>query len=285
AAIVGGVLLALGLGVGLWYVNSGQFMPTPGVYDVSEAEATQTLREAGLRVEVETEHSPTVDAGNVITTDPARGDRIRRNATVTMTVSLGPEVATVPDVTGEELEDARELIGDAGLTPGKVSYEFDEGVARGSVVSTSPAAGEERRPDSPVELTVSRGVEIPVPDVVGEQEGTAMQLLEEAGFEAEPEGERVHSRHPEGTVAEQSPDSGEAAGEGDTVTLTISKGPAMIEVPDVRGKDEDEAIGILEDAGFEVRVQRWFLTGTVFNQSVHSGDTAPEGSTITIYVR
>ncbi|NJQ08541.1 Stk1 family PASTA domain-containing Ser/Thr kinase [Streptomyces lonarensis] len=284
-AVIAGVLLVLGLGGGLWYVNSGQFLATPGVYDLPQAEAEETLRDAGLRVEVTEGFSATVEAGHVISTDPERGDRVRRNAVVTIEVSVGPELATVPEVEGEELERARELISEAGLTPGRVERAFDEEVPLGAVVSTSPAAGEERRPDAAVELVVSRGPELPVPDVVGEPEGGAMQQLTEAGFEVEVESERVHSEHPEGEVAAQSPEAEEVAGEGDTVTLTISKGPEMVVVPDVRGRSEDEAVEILEEEGFEVEVQRFFLTGTVFNQSVHSGDRAPRGSTITLYVR
>jgi eukaryotic-like serine/threonine-protein kinase len=67
--------------------------------------------------------------------------------------------------------------------------------------------------------------------------------------------------------------------------LTISKGPEMIVVPDVRGRSEEEATDILQDAGFEVNVNQLFFTGTVFNQSIYGGDRAPRGSTITIWVR
>ncbi|NJQ17883.1 Stk1 family PASTA domain-containing Ser/Thr kinase, partial [Streptomyces bohaiensis] len=284
-AVIAGVLLVLGLGGGLWYVNSGQFLATPGVYDLPQAEAEEALRDAGLRVEATEGFSATVEAGHVISTDPERGDRVRRNAVVTIEVSVGPELATVPEVEGEELERARELISEAGLTPGRVERAFDAEVPLGSVVSTSPAAGEERRPDSAVELVVSRGPELPVPDVVGEDAGDAEAQLAEAGFEVEVAEERVHSEHEEGRIAAQSPEAEEVAGEGDTVTLTLSEGPEMVVVPDVRGRSEDEAVEILEEEGFEVEVQRFFLTGTVFNQSVHSGDRAPRGSTITLYVR
>ncbi len=59
----------------------------------------------------------------------------------------------------------------------------------------------------------------------------------------------------------------------------------MIVVPDVRGESEEEGRRILEDAGFEVNVNRLFFTGTIFNQSIYGGDSAPRGSTITIWVR
>ncbi|MCE7083155.1 Stk1 family PASTA domain-containing Ser/Thr kinase [Streptomyces sp. ST2-7A] len=280
------VLLAvLGLGAFFWYVNAGQFLRTPGVYDLPRAEAQQLIEDAGLRVEFREEFSPVVAADHVISTVPERGDRIRRNGTVTVTLSRGPEVIEVPDVSGMPEDTARGALRDVGLTPGDSAAEFHPTVPRGAVISTEPAAGVERRPDSAVALTISRGREVSVPEVLGLPEGTAIQRLREIGLEVEVEGERVHSEREAGAVAGQSPEVGESVGEGDTITLEISKGPEMIVVPDVRGMEEDAAIRVLEEAGFEVEVQRVFFFGTVFNQSVHSGGSVPKGSTITIFVR
>ena len=55
-------------------------------------------------------------------------------------------------------------------------------VPQGSVIETDPEPGVERRPGTAIDLVVSRGQEIPVPGVVGEAEGTAIQRLTEAGF-------------------------------------------------------------------------------------------------------
>ncbi|MFB4196854.1 Stk1 family PASTA domain-containing Ser/Thr kinase [Streptomyces carpaticus] len=283
--LIAAVLAVLGIGAGVWYVNSGQFVRTPGVYGVPQAEAEATLRDAGLDVTVTEAYHETVEAGHVISTDPARGDRVRKNATVTLTVSQGPPVATVPNLRGIPLEEAKAQLERAGLTPGEESHEFSAEVPRGSVLSTDPAAGTEKRPDAAVALVVSRGPQLDVPDVTGIAEGTAIQQLTEAGYEVEIAPERVFSEEESGTVAEQSPEAGEAAGEGDVITLTISKGQEMIVVPDVRGESEEEGRRILEDAGFEVNVNRLFFTGTIFNQSIYGGDSAARGSTITIWVR
>ncbi|RBM19796.1 Stk1 family PASTA domain-containing Ser/Thr kinase [Streptomyces sp. PT12] len=277
-------LLLVAGGVGVWYINSGQFMRTPGVYDLTVDEATAELRDAGLRVRIEEDFSETVEPGHVIATDPERGERIRNNATVTLTVSLGPEVAEVPNVRGLPLDEAQAELRDAGLTPGEEEWVFSDEVPRGSVLETDPAPGEERRPDSAVRLVVSRGPEIDVPDVTGMSESSAIARLERAGFDVDVESGRVYSDEEPGTVAEQSPGGGETAAEGDTVQLTLSRGPEMIEVPDVGDMDEGEARETLEDAGFEVNVNRIFLLGDVFNQSPGPGDRAPRGSTVTIWV-
>ncbi|MGK5532291.1 Stk1 family PASTA domain-containing Ser/Thr kinase [Streptomyces sp. URMC 129] len=282
--VVAVLVLLLG-GAGVWYINSGQFLHTPGVYDLPRAEAERVLRDAGLAVRVEEDFSGTVEPGHVISTDPERGERVRKNATVTITVSLGPEMTEVPNVRGLPLEEARRELTDAGLTPGEEDWRYSTEVPRGSVIETDPPAGEERRPNQAVDLAVSKGREVTVPDVSGLGEAAATRALQALGLEVEVESERVHSEEDAGTVAEQSPRAGESTGEGDTVHLTLSKGPEMIVVPDVRGMREDEAREVLEEAGFEVDVNRLFFTGEVFNQSVHSGDSAPRGSTITIWVR
>jgi serine/threonine-protein kinase len=283
--LIAAVLLALAGAVGVWYVNSGQFLHTPGVYDLPRAEAEQVLRDAGLDVRVEEDFSDSVEPGHVISSDPERGERVRKNATVTLTVSSGPEVAEVPNVRGMPLQDAERELRDAGLTPGEETWRYSEEVPRGSVIETDPPAGEVRRPDTAVHLAVSKGREVFVPDVTGASRSSAVAELTAAGFEVEVEEERVYSGETAGTVAEQSPRAGASTSAGDTVRLTLSRGPEMIEVPDVRGMSEGEARDVLEAAGFEVDVNQIFFTGTVFNQSVHSGDRAPRGSTITIWVR
>ncbi|HEX5565553.1 MAG TPA: Stk1 family PASTA domain-containing Ser/Thr kinase [Streptomyces sp.] len=284
-ALVTVVLLLLGTGLGVWYINAGQFTRTPGVLSMTEAEAKRTIERAGLEWKVVRDHSETVERGRVVETDPGRGERIRGNGTVTITVSRGPERVEVPDVSGLPLAQARDRIERAGLAPGMVTREFDEDVARGSVIGTEPGPGVERRPGTAVAIVVSKGERIEVPDVVGEDEGTARQRLHEAGLRTEVASERVFAGEDAGTVARQSPGEGTVAARGDTVTLTISKGPELVEVPDVEGMPEGRARQLLKDAGFDVKVRRIFFTGTVLNQSVDGGDRAPRGSTITIWVR
>ncbi|WP_052849376.1 Stk1 family PASTA domain-containing Ser/Thr kinase [Streptomyces avicenniae] len=283
SVIVAAVLLTL-LGTGVWYVNSGQFLRTPGVLAQTQEEAVETLEDAGLRVDVAEDFSETVDAGRVIATDPEPGERVRRNGTVTVTVSQGPRVSVVPDLRGVPLEDARRLLDEAGLAVGEETREFSDEIERNAVISSDPGAGRERRPDSAVDLVVSRGRAVTVPAVIGLPEDEARAELTEAGFEVVIAPERDFSEHEAGAVAGQSPPGDGRASEGDTVTLLLSQGPEMVEVPDVRGMSEDEARTTLEAAGFDVNVNQVFFTGTVFNQSVYD-EPAPRGSTITIWVR
>ncbi|MEU7720582.1 Stk1 family PASTA domain-containing Ser/Thr kinase [Streptomyces tibetensis] len=289
AAIVVAVLLALGVGVGVWYINSGQFTEVPPLLTKTQEQAEDRLRDAGLELgKVEHAYSDTVERGQIISSDPKAGTRIRGNDSVAITVSDGPETVRVPALAGRKLGEARDLLKDDGLAPGMVTREFSKDVPRGSVVSARPADGTKVRAGAAVALVVSKGAPIDIPDVTGSDESDARSELTEAGLKVKVATERVNSsEYDKGQVVRQSPASGTAA-EGDTVTLTLSKGPEMIEVPDVVGDSVDDARQALEGAGFEVDEDRGLFGifgDTVKGQSVEGGETAPKGSTITIKIR
>ncbi|KOG32154.1 Stk1 family PASTA domain-containing Ser/Thr kinase [Streptomyces resistomycificus] len=288
--IVAAVLLALGLGAGVWYINSGQFTRVPPLLAKTEAQARDRLEQSGLEVsQVKHAYSDSVKRGTVISSDPASGARIRDNDSVALTISDGPRTVRVPDVEGYRLDKARDLLKDSGLDPGMVTRAFSDEVPRGSVISTDPEKGTERRAGSAIALTVSKGRPIDVPDVTGESLQDARADLEEAGLKVKVATEEVNSaEYDKGQVARQTPADGSTAAEGDTVTLTLSKGPEMIEVPDVVGDSVDEARQQLEAAGFSVDEDRGLLGlfgDTVKGQSVAGGESAPKGSTITIKIR
>lgn len=284
-AVVVAVLLALGIGTGVWYINSGQFTQVPLLLGQTEKDARQRLSKAGLELKgVERAYSDTVDRGKVISSDPESGDRIRGNDAVKLVVSRGPEIVKVPDLRDLSIADARRELKKAGLVPGMITKEFSEETVRGDVIRTDPAAGTERHPDSAVALHVSKGAPVDVPDVTGLSVQDATAALAEEGLKAKVLPGRVNSPEVAGDIARQSPGEGAEAAEGDTIELTVSDGPRMIDVPDVTGKDVDEATSELKDAGFEVKVDRPFLSfsDTIASQSVDGGEQAPEGSTITI---
>ncbi|WP_308427611.1 Stk1 family PASTA domain-containing Ser/Thr kinase [Streptomyces albospinus] len=285
--VIAAVLLALGVGTGVWYINSGQFTTVPAVLDMPQAKAEQTLRDEGLRVKVVRGFSPNVQRGHVMATDPATGQRIRGTGTVTLTVSRGPDSVAVPDLAGTPVADAKRKLRDLGLVPGTETREFSDEVAKGSVISTDPAAGSKRRPDTAVGITISRGAPMDVPKVIGSAQADAEAALQQAGFRVKIADQPVFSPQDQGTVAQQSPGAGATLGKGDTVTLTLSKGPEMIAVPDVSGKNTADATQQLTALGFKVEVHKplLFPQDSVDSQSVAPGDKAPKGSTITIKLK
>ncbi|MGW2849319.1 PASTA domain-containing protein, partial [Streptomyces sp. NPDC001274] len=284
-ALIAAVLLVLGVGTGVWYINSGQFSQVPSLLGKTQKEAEKRLSDAGLELKgVQRSYSDTVERGRVIGSDPKSGARVRGNDAVTLVVSRGPEIVQVPDLRNLSLADAKKELKKVGLVPGMVTREFDEETVRGDVIRTDPAAGTGRHPDSAVALVLSKGAPVEVPDVTGLSVVDATAALAEEGLKAKVLPGRVHAPEVAGDIARQSPGEGAEAAEGDTIELTVSKGPRMIDVPDVVGKDLDDATAELEKAGFEVKVDRPFLSfsDTIASQSVKGGDQAAEGSTITI---
>ncbi|KMO93776.1 Stk1 family PASTA domain-containing Ser/Thr kinase [Streptomyces roseus] len=283
--VIAGVLLALGLGTGVWYINAGQFTKVPNLLGKTEAQAKSDLSAAGLGVKrVDRKFSDTFDRGTVMDSDPESGKRIRGNGAVALTVSRGPEVVVVPDVTGRPLEEAKAELVRSGLAPGMVTQAFSQDVAQGSVVSTNPPGGQKRSPDTAVALVVSKGRPVQVTSVVGRPLDQARAALQDLGLKVETAAEEVNSPFPAGTVANQSIGAGSQAATGDTVTLTVSKGPRQIPVPNVTGQEADVARKTLEGAGFKVKVERPLISfgNTVDAQSVPGGQSAPEGSTIVL---
>ncbi|MFH8987336.1 Stk1 family PASTA domain-containing Ser/Thr kinase [Streptomyces sp. NPDC017940] len=289
-AAIAAVLLALGLGAGVWYINSGQFTKVPPLLAKTEAQARERLDGAGLDVgKVERAYSATDKRGTVMATDPGVGERIRHNGKVTLTVSLGAQTVEVPDLEGTPLDEAKDKLDGLGLGAGMVTKDFSSDVDKGSVISTDPKPGTVRKTGSAVALVVSKGEKVEVRDVTGEPEADAREELEESGLKVRIAPERVFSSDEDkGEVVEQDPVEGTIRAEGDTVTLTLSKGPEMIEVPDVEGMGVGDAKDALTEAGFDVKEDRGLLGifgDTVKDQSVDPGDEAPKGSTITIRIR
>jgi serine/threonine-protein kinase len=130
-------------------------------------------------------------------------------------------------------------------------------------------------------------VRVAVPDVVGSSAADARAELRAAGFSVSTV--TVVSDEPAGTVIEQAPRAGMELRKGESVRLTVSAGPANVDVPDVTGLDEASAALELERAGFRVRVIDESTAdpaqdGMVLRQTPAGGSSAEDGATVTITV-
>jgi beta-lactam-binding protein with PASTA domain/tRNA A-37 threonylcarbamoyl transferase component Bud32 len=94
------------------------------------------------------------------------------------------------------------------------------------------------------------GAEVRVPNVVGMTEREARDELDERGLRTRVEDRR--NRAPVGEVIDQDPAADATAREGDTVTITVSRGPRQVEVPELTGRTQEEAEALLDDAGLRL---------------------------------
>lgn len=282
-AIVAALVAAAGWFFGL---GPGALVAVPDVAGKPVAEAQDMLQEQGLAYRLQEVFDEKVAAGVAVGTEPDAPAEIRRFEQLALVVSKGPELFAVPPLAGMPLEKAAAALEEAGLAAGEVKEAYDEDVAAGTVLSHKPAEGEQLRRDTAVELTVSKGPKpFDVPQVVGQPQADAAAALEGAGLKVEIAPEAVFDRNvPEGAVASQSPAEGQVI-RGDTVTLTISKGPRMVDVPDTVGQQVGEAQRRLEELGFEVEVNEILggFFGTVRAQDPVN-EPVPEGSVITLTV-
>jgi beta-lactam-binding protein with PASTA domain/tRNA A-37 threonylcarbamoyl transferase component Bud32 len=282
------LLLALVAALGSWWwlaAGPGAYTTVPEVAGRLSADAVDTLRAAGLGPVVREAHHDEVPEGRVVTTEPAPGAAVHKNGNVDVVVSLGVLMLEVPQTQGRSEQDAVQVLEDAGFTLAEVQRPYHMEVPKGSVISTEPAAGEIVPHNQPITLTVSNGREpVTIPSVVGATRATAEAELTERGLV--PEVTTEYSEDvPKDAVIAQNPPPGTAL-RGDKVSLTVSLGPPLVEVPGVVGKQLAEAQRILRDAGFEVRVERVLggFFGTVRAVSPSAGQQAPRGSVVTVTV-
>ena len=279
------LLLALVGGGGGWYLAAGRYTDAPAVLAQTQALAEQHLRDEGLSARLlPAQYSETVPEGSVVDQDPDPGGRVRRSGTVALVLSRGPDRRTVPaTLVGATREEATSALEGVGLRVGDVTTEFSSAQV-GTVVRSDPAPGTALRPDADVDLVLSKGVEqLPVPDVRGQQAAAAQTALVRAGF-ATSVAQVFSDTVPSGVVVDQTP-SGGTAGRGSTVALTVSKGPDVAQVPNLRGLSATAADAALAAVGLKGRA--FDLpdgAGQVVTQSPSAGSTVRRGSTVTYYV-
>ena len=326
------LLLALG-GVGAAFLLSGDddesSAPTtqttvvrvevPALVGVREPRALELVRDAGLQAEVR-RRAGNKPAGVVAAQDPESGSRIEDRGTVLLTISKGPARETVPDLIGEQLNQAlSDLQGvDLGSQVAQVFSEEPSGV----VVRQEPVPGTKLKPGGSVSLAVSKGPKpVPVPDVVGQQVSEATAALRKLGFEVNivP----VPSDEPGGTVVAQNPTAGTLPEPGTKVRLnvaqerstgatttqattkqatttqaattqaattqaTTTQPPAPASVPDVVGLTQAQATKALADVGLKASLMfvpsQQDPAGAVVAQARAAGATLRRGESVQINI-
>lgn len=164
--------------------------------------------------------------------------------------------AVVPELDGLAREAAEERLVAAGLATA-VTARHDELRTEGTVVATSPQAGQQVDRGTPVEVTVSAGpAPVPVPDLAGVSVRHAHGVARDARFAVEVDARRTDPHVPAGAVLEQRPAAGERATPGTVVRVVLSEGRAVRAVPDVTGLSLAAARTSLQDDGWDVREHR-----------------------------
>lgn len=283
------LLLAIAVGVGAWWFGWARWTQMPSVLELSRSAAVSKLAGAGLDSRLgDAAYSETVPKGLVVATDPDPGERILDGGTVTITLSLGKERYRVPKLHGLTEDAAQDEIRSAHLSFGTSTPAYSEKVPEGQVIRSDPPTGTKLKPQSIVDLYVSQGPRpITVKDWTGKDADRAQAALEKRGLVVSRADPEYSDTVPAGHVLRQNPSSGTLF-RGDTVTIVVSQGPELIEVPGgLIASGVDDAKQKLIDAGFVPHVvndDSYIGLGYVFRTDPPSGTMLPKGSTVTLYL-
>lgn len=216
-AVIGIVAAAMALGGNQEMVN------VPDVSNKPIAEARSELQAAGFTIGTETEvYNPDVEAGNVVSTDPAAGVQAAKGSSVNITISKGTEQVTVPDLRGMSADEAQRVLASYGLNGQQGDTVFSDDVEENRVAQQDIAAGTTAYKGDTITFHLSKGPETAsVPNVQGLDFETARDRLEAAGFTVSLQWRDDSAAV--NTVIRQSVTG--TAKLGTTITLTISNGP------------------------------------------------------------
>ncbi|MFV0362784.1 MAG: Stk1 family PASTA domain-containing Ser/Thr kinase [Suipraeoptans sp.] len=272
-----------GFGSGNEATESDDQVKVPDLIGMTEDEVAEALDglEIGYKVTSQ-EESEKYDAGQVISQDPEAGEKIDKNKTVNVVLSSGKagEKAKIPSIEGMSEEDAQKALQTAGLTNINWTSANSSTVDSGHVISVTPGVGSEVEKDEQITVVISLGVEQQsVPNVVGYSESDARSAIESVGFAVGSVSYQADSSA-SGTVLSQSPTGGKKD-PGTKISLVISKGPEMVNVPSIVGKTLTQATQALSNVGLSVGGTTYAFSDSVDQGKVISADPG-DGSSVTV---
>ena len=158
--------------------------PIPYVLDIETERAIYLVEENGFTLgqllEVNDENIP---RGFVISQNPVAGTKMSPGTTVDLVVSKGPSLIKISDLSRKSPEDAIQILETLGFKY-ELIEEYSEDIEIGLVSGTLPKAGEIVTPDEIIQVIVSLGIRIEVPEVEGLKYEDAIRVLEELGLVA-----------------------------------------------------------------------------------------------------
>ena len=288
------------LGIGSYFLFGGGRgdVAIPEVSGQTEAAARAELEAAGLQVadEVEEIEDDEVEAGNVVKTDPPEGNEVKKNSVVTLYISSGTKKITLDDYEGRSFDDVKKELVDLGFDEDRIKEELEssDDVDEGDIISQSPAAGREVSPaEDEITFKVSSGPDsFAMDNYYGMTEADARAALTSRGVDrSQIEVNYQSSSQPSGTIIAQAPATGETVVTSQTtITLTVSSGQEMVNVPRIVGKSQADAEADLNEAGLDSTFEEEdgyndsVPAGHVVRVSPGAGTSVEVGSTVTVTI-
>ena len=292
ALVVGGIILYNTLTKD----NGGTVEPTtvvvPAVIGMQLEAATQALTDAGLTIELVPTVNAEVPENEVFQTDPPADTTVERDSLVRVVFNPISEPQPVPNVVGQNLEEAKRLLTEAGFVAAAEVKSETSDQPKDTVIRTEPATGELLKVGSPVTIVLSAGPDSKtIPNVGGQNQDAARQLLEGDPYlfvvtivtEAN---DAVAAN----AVIRTEPAIGGELAVGSPITIVVSTGVEQVQVPPVVGLTEAQARNAITAKGLTVNVTPVNVPagdandGRVISQSPSSSTKVAPGSAVGLQV-
>jgi beta-lactam-binding protein with PASTA domain/tRNA A-37 threonylcarbamoyl transferase component Bud32 len=236
----------------------------PNVVNMNWEEAQRLLDDQGFeQIKITFQERDDVPENIVFQQDPRAGLLLAEpndpDNPIELFVSKGVGVVRVPSVEGLSVDEATEILVEAGFTVDRLDQESED-VAKDIVIAQSVPSTEERPQGSTIVLTVSVGRgEVTVPDLVGQDIGDARVALAREGLLDEIARE-FSDQFAENTVIRTEPAADETIEKGSVVRVVVSDGPESAIVPSLASLDLSNPTAVenvLKDLGFVTqRIER-----------------------------
>ena len=200
-----------------------------------------------------------------------------------------PDDGVLPNVVGKTFENASAILQKAGFPAQQGETRFHKTIPANVVLQEDPPAGSRQKRGTPVVLALSggqRSAEVPVTTNMSQQQ--ARISIENTGLTLGTVTEQLADQ-PRGLVIASSPPAGTKVQLPGSVDIVLSKGPAVVQVPDLYGRSVGEARSMIEQLGLRVAgISRDTSSiqpeNTVIRQLPSAGQTVSAGGPVSLTV-
>jgi beta-lactam-binding protein with PASTA domain/predicted Ser/Thr protein kinase len=158
-----GTLLERGQTVTLVVSSGPEEVAVPDVLGKDRDAATESLNAAGLRPTFSERETADEDPGTVLEQTPRAGGKAPKDSEVKLVVAKAPPDVPVPDVSGDDLQGARDALHAAGFKVSDSDRPVTDPAQDGFVIEQTPAAGQTAPKGSRVRIVIGKLSTKPTP--------------------------------------------------------------------------------------------------------------------------
>ncbi len=230
--------------------DGNKTVPMPSLEGKNEEEIEEILDKLGLTPKFRYQKSADIEEGYIISQEVEEGTEVKRGSTVEIVISAGTDVIEIPDgLAGKTTDDVRTILANLGLKS-KVSYEYNDEIAKGNVIRTIPGTGTTIGKGFTVTIYESLGKGVEVPNLSDKTWAEAQNILSDLKLKVTMK-EEYSDEIEEGYVISQSLEAGKMVDINSEFTVVVSLGHKDVEMPDLLTEKYlyEDAVKLLEELG------------------------------------